>query len=345
MSQLLMFLNNLKTDLKFREDLPNIYPFNQAVNRVDPNFENPFHIVNKCGTIADIKKLKSTKSFEDICAYKVESLELMAWAYGLPIYIYWSGGIDSTTAVVSFLKYSRGLGDVHIVCSQESIREYKALWPVIVKNFKGRIHSSFEHVEYYTSRAIVVTGEHGDQIFGSDLIKKVAQRFGEPCIFEPYHNVVPGLLESIFQDKNRAVSLYERIQPTLAHSEFPIISTFDWVWWYNFTNKWQHVKYRLLLNQTWKYPRQRFRNIVHFFDDKEFQWWAMNNPDKKIQKSLETYKFTAKEFIVEYTKHTDYLKKPKVGSLNNLWMNKKIYDGVTTDFEFLTLMEVSKFLR
>jgi hypothetical protein len=79
---------------------------------------------------------------------------------------------------------------------------------------------------------------------------------------------------------------------------------------------------------------------MHFFDTPEFQRWSLDNPDKKIKNTLNTYKYTAKEFIVKYTNHTDYLKKPKVGSLQFIWSNFDKNYAIDKDFNEMSLDDI-----
>ena len=44
-----------------------------------------------------------------------------------------------------------------------------------------------------------------------------------------------------------------------------------------------------------------YGKLVHFFDSTEFQLWSMNNPDKKIKDTLDSYKWIAKDYIYDYT--------------------------------------------
>lgn len=340
MPELLMYLNNRKVDLPFRYDLPSVYPFNQGVNRVSDDFENPFLVKNNCESIAQIKTYRHNKTFEELCLSRAK--ELYKLAAGRQISLYWSGGIDSTTALVSFMKL--GLTDtITVVCSTESIREYRNFWPIIASNFNTQ--SSFLEVQHYAKNTLVITGEHGDQILGSDLIKKVVNIFGEEYIHKPWQLSIPTVLNKMLGDRLKTDSLINRLEPTLLHSCYDIKSAIDYVWWYNFTNKWQHVKYRMFMMGKWDDPTMFDTGIRHFFDTPEFQYWAMTNPDKKIKDTLRSYKYIAKEFIVEYTKDEDYLLKKKIGSLSNIWSNKHINSGITTDYKFLTLDEVSQYLR
>jgi hypothetical protein len=103
------------------------------------------------------------------------------------------------------------------------------------------------------------------------------------------------------------------------------------LWWWNFTQKWQHVKYRLLLYMDEATLPDCRRWMFPFFDCPKLQRWAIDNPDLKIRDTWETYKWTAKDFISKYTKDRDYQKKRKHGSLQKIGLFHKAHTMVTAD--------------
>lgn len=176
---------------------PRVYPYTQMVNRVILDKLDPFHYHLACEPISQIVNMPMVWN-----TYQEMAEERADWFKTIPgpIFIMWSGGIDSSTAVVAFLQTwdAKELERVHIVASHHSVDEFPELWNVIVDVFKNRIFASFEPIEKYTDKGIVITGEHGDQIFGSDVIKQVVKAFGDDGIHRSYHETMPRVYEKAF---------------------------------------------------------------------------------------------------------------------------------------------------
>ena len=338
----------LYTEMFDNEDLnllpwcPRQYPYTQSVNRVMPGLD-PFNVTLGCETIHEILQLpKNKKTYEEMAierAVKFKELEG-------DIYIMYSGGVDSTTALTAFIASwsNEELQRVHILASTRSISEFPDMWNLVVEKFEGRISSSYAHVEKACKKGHVITGEHGDQIFGSDVIKKVVRYHGEEGIHASWKNKMPLVYEEMF-GRQIAEKFIEVYGQTTVACPFPIKSCFDWVWWFNFTNKWQHVKYRLLAYKDWENPRDNFSKIHHFFDTPEWQRWSIDNHDQKIEDTLRSYKVAGKKFIVKHTGYIDYISKTKIGSLKFLWKNKGFYEAVDDNLNFITKEHAMEFIN
>lgn len=341
---LLLHLNRSNTaTLPLKPGYARVYPYTQMVNRVLIDQIDPFHYTLMCEPISEILKLPSTtKSFGDMAEERAVAYKKM----NCPIYIMYSGGIDSSSAVIAFMRTwsAQELERVFVVASHHSANEFPSLWNVLVDKFRGRILPSFQHVEHYCDRGIVVTGEHGDQVFGSDVIRTVVSLFGDEGIHMAWQDVMPRVYESTL-DMPDVYPFMARYEATLSACPFPIRTAFDWVWWFNFTNKWQHVKYRLLAHRTWRDPVHNFKKILHFYDTPEWQRWSFDNHDKKIADSLSSYKVAAKHYIVATTGFSEYLSKPKVGSLAQIWYKTEMYEAIDTSLNYLNREEALEYVR
>lgn len=329
--------------LPLKPGFPRVYPYTQMVNRVLIDQLDPFHYTLACEPISEILKLPSTtKSFGDTAEERANSMKKL----DQPIYIMYSGGIDSTSAVIAFLRTwsTEELKRVYILASHHSAYEFPQFWNVVVDKFRGRILPSFKHAEYYCDRGYLVTGEHGDQVFGSDVIRSIVEVFGDEGIHRPWQEIMPTIYRNSF-GPDIVKPFIERYEQTLSACPFPIRESYDWIWWFNFTNKWQHVKYRLIAHKSWRNPKESYQKVRHFYDTPAWQRWSFDNHDKKIGATYDTYKLAAKEYIVGCTGFTDYLKKPKVGSLSQIFATSEIYEAIDTDFRFLTREEAVEYVR
>jgi len=108
----------------------------------------------------------------------------------------------------------------------------------------------------------------------------------------------------------------------LEAAPFPIISVFDFLWWTNFSLKWQHVELRVLNGRDTVEKEVYQTRIAHFYNSESFQLWAMqpsNHALKMPQLGVWTsYKLPLKEFIFAYTADEVYLRtKEKEGSFRH----------------------------
>jgi hypothetical protein len=251
----------------------------------------------------------TSKSFADIC--DEAALEIIA--QDKPIDVAWSGGIDSTVALVALFKNGVDLDRLRIVMLPENPS---------TETYRERIGSVAEYPEFFdkyingkiaydvvkdvrdeiSPDRLLVTGELGDQLFGSI---RLFLRYQPYQIRKPYREVLdldPTLVDII-----------EILEPFIAASPVPIETIFDLMWWLNFGLKWQSVSLRILGPDKFHLAD----NVFQFFRADDFQRWSFSNHDRKLQGcDVRSYKMPAKEYIYDFTHDADYRdNKLKVGSL------------------------------
>ena len=116
---------------------PRQYPYTQYVNRVMQGLD-PFNVSIGCETFYQINQmLTNKKTFEEMAVERAEELKKLDG----DIYIMYSGGINSTTALVALLiSWSKEeLKRVHVLTSVSNIKEFPQMWNLIVENFKGTL--------------------------------------------------------------------------------------------------------------------------------------------------------------------------------------------------------------
>lgn len=246
-------------------------------------------------TLTPIPELVTmTSTFADLCDQRAEELGALAEQRNCKINLMWSGGIDSTTAAVSFLKNHRARSRLVILLQDKSIGEYPEFYNLLQReNIPCKLVQDAKKL--LTLADINITGEIGDQLFGSAAFFdawKVGKLFSKPQdYFSP--------------------ELWEKLQPQMVYAPYELAQTKDVMWWINFSMKYQNVQLRI-------YPSVMlpWGGITHYFDTDYFQLWSMNNPENKIRDTLESYKWPAKDYIFDYTQDANYRdNKLKVGSL------------------------------
>eukprot|EP01060_Flectonema_neradi_P038814 TRINITY_DN8274_c0_g1_i3.p1 TRINITY_DN8274_c0_g1~~TRINITY_DN8274_c0_g1_i3.p1 ORF type:complete len:666 (+),score=63.68 TRINITY_DN8274_c0_g1_i3:46-2043(+) len=268
------------------------------------------------------------------------------------ICILWSGGIDSTAVTISFLKMVKEMETpcvLYVGITSVAVAEYPDFYSQHLQKYAADGIVTFlqidEEVPLSTQldleRFIYVTGECGDQLFGSDIManafseEELARQFSFSAPPNPSprfeYNIAyrhkEGLdapweetfLESLVAsglEKDRE-GWKKWIAPHLEKCPIKVKTTFDLLWWLNITLKWQHVVLRIF-NFRKVLSQRDLDSVVHFFNTDYFQQWSFANHDKKLpdKKKWSTYKHPLKKYIFDYTKDEDYYKnKLKCGSL------------------------------
>lgn len=328
--------------LKFRPWCPTVYPYTQSVNRVRDGID-PFNYTKMCEPISEIKKLPQSRlNFSEMCLERAYDLNK---AIDKKMFLYYSGGMDSAAALLAFRKVMspQDLTKLHIVASHHSASEFPELWNEIYYDFSGRIINAYTNMEDLAREGVVITGQHADHLLGSDNIKRVYNVHGNGGITMPWRDAMMPIYENMF-GRTTAEKFIEVYGETTSECPFPIVTAFDWVWWFGFTNKWQHAKYKFLGYKPWKNPKETYGNVVHFFDTPKWQKWSLDNHDLKVVTKIKDYKYTIRDFVIKESGYQSYQKKRKESSLRMLWYNKEFAHGIADDFSELTKEQSLEFI-
>eukprot|EP00756_Hemistasia_phaeocysticola_P017543 Hpha_TRINITY_DN15543_c0_g4::TRINITY_DN15543_c0_g4_i1::g.106949::m.106949 len=291
------------------------------------------------------------KAIGDIVEERAAELLKRAAAEGRGLCVLWSGGIDSTAVLCGLLRERTKSAEMaavplSVAFSDASVEEYplfhqRYLLPAAERGelqLQGFDPSKpvLHQFELY-GQTIYVTGECGDQLFGSDMMTRAFPEHCNPSSDEhqgegPGHSpfgalverglgapwsetILPALLLLGYETDPDAWVNW--IRPQLAKSPVPIESTFDFLWWLNFSLKWQHVTLRVF-HQRLEVRPSDLNEIVAFFATDRFQQWSMENHHLKLPEmsNWTTYKRPMKDYIFDFTGDSEYRdNKLKVGSL------------------------------
>ena len=140
-------------------------------------------------------------SYTDCLLERAEELYSLSVKLKVPLKIYYSGGIDSTLILVSFLMIQEKKNikeNIIVSMSPESIRENPNFYyQHILPNFK--LESSENFSNDFDKKCIIVGGEFNDQLFGSIAIYKVyAASWDFSSVLKSYNS---GLVRDFFLSK------------------------------------------------------------------------------------------------------------------------------------------------
>jgi hypothetical protein len=217
------------------------------------------------------------------------------------IAVTWSGGIDSTAALVALLQTVPS-SRLTIVCDQNSINEFPAFYhEVIDKHIE-----TMTHVEWFEKALdfFNVSGDAGDTVWGAidnSFWDSQHQNFNLP-----------------WQDwMNRDIVNIDFVEEFCSWSGTTINTVLDLRVWFYLCCKWQDKAMRLYFNR----PGLSLNTAVPFYNvDNSFQNWTMNNLESIIGPQWTDYKIPAKQFINDFFKDDDYFfNKTKVESTSMHW--------------------------
>lgn len=358
MRELLFYNTNVVTDTAHLH-LPgvsafkkffSIYPRSSVFIDRTESVKIPVHVKS----LFPIPKLRPfSESFEEICDERAKELLERAEQLDVRLYVFWSGGIDSTLVLVSLLKNATSAqrARIAVLLTEESIAENPNFF---ADHLRGGVTCESATLFPYIlgTEHMMTTGDHNDQIFGSDVCASLMGKYGFGFLHENYNRdkLFDFFNISVTDEKvtNLCLNLIERI---CSKAPVTLKTNYDHLWWLNFSVKWQYVNIRILAytaarnahNVNEAYVSTRFDQ---FFNTEKFQLWSMQNMDKKIKDSWSTYKWVCKDIIFDYTKDEQYrANKTKRGSLSPLIQQQQSFNFIDSKFTLHRELDVSEYYQ
>lgn len=253
------------------------------------NTPGAMQVLSPVGSLSDI-------SFENACHSAAQTY------IDKKVFLYWSGGLDSTAVFLLLRDYLKQ-DQLTVLYTRASLKEYPGFFEKQIEHkYKSILFDAREMpliTEKYCQQGVIVTGEIGDQVFGSgwfiDADKEVLQK--------PWKDFREGVFLAIPNIEQSTLKAPQKIE-----------NVSELLWWLNYSLKYQYVQLRMLLdNQASKLNE----NIFHFFDTKNFNDYAVSTPMKVKMPGYDrkNYKYPMRELIAKLSGDTDYaFNKPKVRS-------------------------------
>ena len=295
-----------------------------------------------------------SKTLEQCCVEHARAIVDQAVATNQTISILWSGGIDSTCAVSSFLMCTTAQERtrITILLNRESILENTKFYQThLVGKLNCKSSNTWE--SYIRPNNIFVTGEGGDQVCwngftrASDTIFNVLgwntlKQFASA-------DLMIKVLEMVSLDKEAATIGYERVlEPLRQNSVVPVNTVGQLLWYFNFAAKWQNVYLRTLLNLvdnsviTDNYIATNFKM---FFQSSDIQIWTMlNNESTVLVNKFTDIKMPLKQVTYQYDKDAYYREhKVKIGSLGRLSRMRPNIGYLKSNWEFAPTVDIDQY--
>ena len=270
-----------------------------------------------------IENLRPMPMIEQTFSRSLEALvierALSIAAEGLPIRLFWSGGIDSTLVVSAFIMAGVPVDQLELLYTHDSVTEYPDYLVKFVPEGVRRTEvKAFPHHNFVPDQAahqfvelpcmgdfvdpalLNVTGGLGDKLFNSHTL---LTRFGYARALKPYRSVLPA-------------SLVDAAEPLVAACPLPIQTLSQFSWWVYFALNYQDELLQILAGVSDDSVTAKQHALRVFFDTEGFQQWSFHHRDQVATDDPAKLKLEAKRLIFKHTGDAKYLEtKLKSGSL------------------------------
>ena len=312
----------------------------------------------KTETLEWMKIPKADNNFsmtlEDCCFEHAREIIDLAVNNKKEIALMYSGGIDSTCALVSLLQVSRPAEKelITVLLNKDSILEN----PVFYKNFllgKIKCKDSNTWENYVNDKFILVTGEGGDQLFSNGFTRTTDMIFTtlgwDTMRSSPNPDLMIKIFKMVSDDYHSAKTGWERVvEPLIKTAVVPIDTIGQALWYFHFTCKWQNVYLRIFNNLidtsliSNDYVKNNFKM---FYQTDEIQKWILkNNEDAVCVSRFVDIKRPLKEIIFNYDKNETFLEhKTKIPSLGKLCRIRPSIGFITNNWQFLDNLNVDDY--
>jgi len=239
------------------------------------------------------------RDFADICDERALGL----WSLGKPLRVWWSGGIDSTTALTALINTKKSEDELIVYMGKPCIEEFPSYYEKIKKmgiTIEWNTKENMFSMDKWDGSAINITGECGDPMYGTFVIENHIEELDDHWhkTFD-YQDV-----NFVYRDSHLRKRFMDFAEKHVSKCPFEIKTPFDFTWWVAFTTKWQWTECRWygFLDDP-----SRWYNMISFFNYPEFQLWSMTKHHLKHRNTYKTYKWPSKEYIYKFNPDDDYL--------------------------------------
>jgi hypothetical protein len=214
------------------------------------------------------------------------------------IAIFWSGGIDSTTALTALIRTNKHWREqIKIYTSRFAIeQEYPEFYNDYLTGLDVLLlqDRDFFSPQLFGSDLLVTDGGCGDQMWGCNILRDLDWN-------QKYQGLWPLILQKVTPWQQDWVIEY--IERQIQKFPTPIKTLADLIWMLTFTHKWDYTRRRHMA----RVPDITLFDSMHsFFNSFHLQRWAISNQEPKIGLSWNSYKQPAKDFIYEWAGHEQY---------------------------------------
>lgn len=272
------------------------------------------------------------------------------------INLMYSGGIDSSVMLTSFINYmgiDQASKKLNIMMSNESIIENPWMWEKFIRPGFNVVNSKEFDLATLKADTIYINGELNDQLYGNMILLKAVNELSQITGKDLSDFIVDE--EFLYDMFTKYSGFSPRSAKKWANVFMNLMSTcptaektyWTMTWWYGFACKWVNVKYRIhtynnIQDSTYALSTRENYSVIPFFDSTDFQLWSMNNKEPKNLQTFDTYKWTAKQYVSKLLGQ-EYMAKLKKLSLDKVMALKRRTVALDSEFVLYNDIDVMSF--
>jgi hypothetical protein len=234
----------------------------------------------------------------DICVNRAKTL----LSSNRHILFLWSGGIDSTAALIGFILAGCDESQITVVCNNDSIKENYTFYKNFIRPKFNLLSSEvfMQRIKFLDITELVVSAEHGDcvhgQDFGMDILDVLGSEYLEKAATK--ENILQFFLAKNL-DQQAANCWYDIFNSTIHLSPRTIDTMYDYSWWVGYNWRWQWAGEKIKLRTG------RNLEVETFYSSPEMQHWSAEHTQSRILK-LSDFKIDLKKLIFDFDNNKDY---------------------------------------
>lgn len=288
------------------------------------------------GTVCPIPSITNNETnFEVVMDSLAEEFVQLVEQTNKTPYVCWSGGIDSTTILVSILKVASAefLKKMVVLHSENSIKENSYFYYNYIdkKLITGDIDKFIVDENNY-NQILVADGEAGNQCMGQNSVQKLMYNNQYELLNGPWRDLT-NLKDLAIGGTDFSIQL---IKDSIEYSPVPIETGFDFLWWLNFNFKFDDVLVRKIPYYTSKLTPIQTKtffeeSLFRFFAHPKMQMWSMLSTNQRREGLKITQKYVPKKYIHDFDRNDFYFyNKKEEGSNSKLLFDPKYLPNSTS---------------
>jgi hypothetical protein len=248
-------------------------------------------------------------SFRDICS--TQAVDILK--SGKKVNVLWSGGLDSTCALVALLSNAKEKDQIRVLANYNSIIESGYMYDVFFKKYDTKINTFLK----FDENELFITGALGNQLFSLGAFD-IENKISIEDLQKPYTEII----------SKEKINFYS---PALSKSPKPIKTVEEFLWFETFAFKWDHQRVAMIIK--WLKPNsiENYLDKVYgFYYNKLFEQWSIQSNEQQydIRSFSTTNKMPMRKYLLKElgSEALDYVNNKKVThSIFNMYHRSYIY--------------------
>lgn len=232
--------------------------------------------------------------------------------WGVPWYVEWSGGIDSTTVLVALLRNldPADFDNVHVIMNHASVWENPDF-------FNDHVKPNFRYVspDHYQSAVrgkidhLRINGDPADMLWGA--VRALAASKDGVDLSAKWKSRQSSWMQFNYALWGQPATewLYEIMAMQIdSVPQYDIVTVADWYWWLNFNFKWLQQLVYDFGPADMDCVANYFNCITPWYAGQDYQLWSIDTGRYRLGNRFDQYKTEAKDYVFAWDNNSYYRK-------------------------------------